>query len=137
MSAIGYRAYFQRELQWQPPATHLYKLPQSYSEALRMLADETEAHAKTKGELEEAQPKIILAEDFIEKVGLTSFTQFTNDLNIPRNKFVQWLVDKGYCTRSKSKRKYVRAYSQYRKYILLKPVTITIDDKTEVVPSTY
>ncbi|WP_051470304.1 phage antirepressor KilAC domain-containing protein [Fischerella sp. PCC 9605] len=139
-AAIGIRTYIQKELHWQP-SMQTWKLPQSYSEALRMLADEAEAHdetkaelAETKAELEEAQPKIALAENFIEKEELITFEIFAKDLNIGRNKFCRWLINKGYCYR---KYKSIRAYSSHQRFFVTKPVTVVVEDKRVVLPGAY
>ncbi|MBW4433999.1 MAG: phage antirepressor KilAC domain-containing protein [Pelatocladus maniniholoensis HA4357-MV3] len=54
--------------------------------------------------IEEQAPKVFLADQYISTDGLTTFTNFCKDLNLPVNKFCQYLRDYKYYYKKSARR---------------------------------
>ena len=75
------------------------RLPQTYLEALRALADEVEAHEHTQQQLAIAEPKVQYFDKLVERNLLTNFTTTAKEFGVKRNLFVAYLLDNGYIYR--------------------------------------
>ena len=75
------------------------RLPQTYLEALRALADEVEAHERTQQQLAIAEPKVQYFDKLVERNLLTNFTTTAKEFGIKRKDFVAYLLDNGYIYR--------------------------------------
>ena len=75
------------------------RLPQTYLEALRALADEVEAHEQTKQTLAIAEPKVQYFDKLVERNLLTNFTTTAKEFGVKRKDFVAYLLDNGYIYR--------------------------------------
>ena len=75
------------------------RLPQTYLEALRALADEVEAHERTQQQLTIAEPKVQYFDKLVERNLLTNFTTTAKEFGIKRKDFVAYLLDNGYIYR--------------------------------------
>ena len=75
------------------------RLPQTYLEALRALADEVEAHEHTQQQLAIAEPKVQYFDKLVERNLLTNFTTTAKEFGIKRKDFVAYLLDNGYIYR--------------------------------------
>ena len=75
------------------------RLPQTYLEALRALADEVEAHEQTKQTLAIAEPKVQYFDKLVERNLLTNFTTTAKEFGVKRKDFVAYLIDNGYIYR--------------------------------------
>ena len=72
------------------------RLPQTYLEALRALADEVEAHEHTQQQLAIAEPKVQYFDKLVERNLLTNFTTTAKEFVVKRKDFVAYLLDNGY-----------------------------------------
>ena len=75
------------------------RLPQTYLEALRALADEVEAHEHTQQQLAIAEPKVQYFDKLVERNLLTNFTTTAKEFGVKRKDFVAYLLDNGYIYR--------------------------------------
>ena len=75
------------------------RLPQTYLEALRALADEVEAHEHTQQQLAIAEPKVQYFDKLVERNLLTNFTTTAKEFGVKRKDFVAYLIDNGYIYR--------------------------------------
>ena len=75
------------------------RLPQTYLEALRALADEVEAHEHTQQQLAIAEPKVQYFDKLVERNLLTNFTTTAKEFGVRRKDFVAYLLDNGYIYR--------------------------------------
>ena len=75
------------------------RLPQTYLEALRALADEVEAHEHTQQQLTIAEPKVQYFDKLVERNLLTNFTTTAKEFGVKRKDFVAYLLDNGYIYR--------------------------------------
>ena len=75
------------------------RLPQTYLEALRALADEVEAHEQTQQTLAIAEPKAQYFDKLVERNLLTNFTTTAKEFGVKRKDFVAYLLDNGYIYR--------------------------------------
>ena len=75
------------------------RLPQTYLEALRALADEVEAHEHTQQQLAIAEPKVQYFDKLVERNLLTNFTTTAKEFEIKRKDFLAYLLDNGYIYR--------------------------------------
>ena len=75
------------------------RLPQTYLEALRALADEVEAHEHTQQQLAIAEPKVQYFDKLVERNLLTNFTTTAKQFGVKRKDFVAYLLDNGYIYR--------------------------------------
>ena len=75
------------------------RLPQTYLEALRALADEVEAHEHTQQQLAIAEPKVQYFDKLVERNLLTNFTTTAKEFGIKRKDLIDYLLDNGYIYR--------------------------------------
>ena len=75
------------------------RLPQTYLEALRALADEVEAHEHTQQQLAIAEPKVQYFDKLVERNLLTNFTTTAKEFGIKRKDFLAYLLDNEYIYR--------------------------------------
>ena len=75
------------------------RLPQTYLEALRALADEVEAHERTQQQLTIAEPKVQYFDKLVERNLLTNFTTTAKEFGIKRKDLIDYLLDNGYIYR--------------------------------------
>ena len=75
------------------------RLPQTYLEALRALADEVEAHEQTKQTLAIAEPKAQYFDKLVERNLLTNFTTTAKEFGVKRKDLIDYLLDNGYIYR--------------------------------------
>ena len=75
------------------------RLPTTYLEALRALADEVEAHEHTQQQLAIAEPKVQYFDKLVERNLLTNFTTTAKEFGVKRKDFVAYLLDNGYIYR--------------------------------------
>ena len=75
------------------------RLPQTYLEALRALADEVEAHEHTQQQLAIAEPKVQYFDKLVERNLLTNFTTTAKQFGIKRKDLIDYLLDNGYIYR--------------------------------------
>ena len=75
------------------------RLPQTYLEALRALADEVEAHEHTQQQLAIAEPKVQYFDKLVERNLSTNFTTTAKEFGVKRKDFVAYLLDNGYIYR--------------------------------------
>ena len=75
------------------------RLPQTYLEALRALADEVEAHEHTQQQLAIAEPKVQYFDKLVERNLLTNFTTTAKEFGVKRKDFVAYLLGNGYIYR--------------------------------------
>ena len=75
------------------------RLPQTYLEALRALADEVEAHEHTQQQLAIAEPKVQYFDKLVERNLLTNFTTTAKEFGVKRKDFINYLLGNGYIYR--------------------------------------
>ena len=75
------------------------RLPQTYLEALRALADEVEAHEHTQQQLAIAEPKVQYFDKLVERNLLTNFTTTAKEFGVKRKDLIDYLLDNGYIYR--------------------------------------
>ena len=75
------------------------RLPQTYLEALRALADEVEAHEHTQQQLAIAEPKVQYFDKLVERNLLTNFTTTAKEFGVKRKDFLAYLLDNEYIYR--------------------------------------
>nr|DAV92705.1 MAG TPA: KilAC domain protein [Caudoviricetes sp.] len=96
------------ELEAQQPK---FQLPQTLPEALRALADEVEAHEKTKEALEIAKPKAEYFDALVDRNLLTNFRDTAKELGLKQNEFIQVLVERKFLYRDASSN--LKPYAKY------------------------
>lgn len=77
------------------------RLPQTYLEALRALADEVEAHEHTKESLAIAEPKANYFDDLVERGLNLGVRAVAKEFGLGQNKFIQYLINAKYLYRDK------------------------------------
>jgi len=75
-------------------------LPQSYGEALRMLADEVEARAALAAKVEADAPKVEYVDEFVDHDDVVLFRVAANELGIPEKELRDRLVAAGWVYRT-------------------------------------
>ena len=98
----GYSILFRKRIidRWQElEQATTPRLPQTYLEALRALADEVEAHEHTQQQLAIAEPKVQYFDKLVERNLLTNFTTTAKEFGVKRKDFVAYLLDNGYIYR--------------------------------------
>ena len=97
----GYRADLRIKInrRWQELEQTAPRLPQTYLEALRALADEVEAHEHTQQQLAIAEPKVQYFDKLVERNLLTNFTTTAKEFGIKRKDFLAYLLDNEYIYR--------------------------------------
>ena len=98
----GYRADLRIKInrRWQQlEQATTPRLPQTYLEALRALADEVEAHEHTQQQLAIAEPKVQYFDKLVERNLLTNFTTTAKEFGIKRKDLIDYLLDNGYIYR--------------------------------------
>ena len=88
-----------------------FKLPQTVPEALRALADEVEAHEKTKAELEIAKPKAEYFDALVDRNLLTNFRDTAKELGLKQTDFINKLLERGFVFRDAASN--LKPYAQY------------------------
>lgn len=88
-----------------------FKLPQTLPEALRALADEVEAHEKTKAELEIAKPKAEYFDALVDRNLLTNFRDTAKELGLKQTDFINKLLERGFVFRDASSN--LKPYAQH------------------------
>ena len=115
LAAVGIRELIQRTVGWE--AKPAIALP-SYAEALRQLADSLDREEQLKLEAAANAPKVELANDYIDRDGLTLIGDFAKDVGlIGRNNLFAMLREKDIlCWNNHPKQKYVN-----KGFFVLKP----------------
>lgn len=80
-----------------------YHLPQTYSEALRALADKAEEAERLAIENQEMKPKAEYFDALVDRKLNTSFRDTAKELNIGEKAFIGWLKDNRYIYRDQKK----------------------------------
>lgn len=123
------RQYF---IECEKKLREVYSLPQSFPEALRLLADSKEKEEKALLELKSAQqkiesdePKVVFAESVTGSSNSILIRQFAKDLcdegfDIGQNRLFEWFRDKGYLSTKNE------PYQNYVSMGLFEVVTRTI-----------
>lgn len=88
-----------------------YHLPQTYSEALRALADTVEEKERLALENTEMKPKAEYYDGLVEVNMLTTFRDTAKELHIKETEFIQTLLDKKYVYRDT--KGILRPYAKY------------------------
>lgn len=96
------------ELEAQQPK---FQLPQTLPEALRALADEVEAHEKTKEALEIAKPKAEYFDALVDRNLLTNFRDTAKELGFKQNEFINELLEIGFIYRDTAS--ILKPYAKY------------------------
>ena len=91
----------------QNPLSNLPALPQTYAEALRALADESEAKQVALAQIETDKPKVEFAMQVRNLQGSCSISDFAKTIGTGRNKFYEQLRDDKYLMRNN------RPYQQF------------------------
>ena len=78
-------------LEAQAEALGRFNLPKTYSEAMRLAADEMEKREELQGQLAIAAPKAEICDRIADAEGSISIREAANTLRVPERKFVMWL----------------------------------------------
>lgn len=90
-----------------------YQLPQTYSEALRALADKAEEAERLAIENQEMRPKAEYFDALVDRKLNTSFRDTAKELNVGERAFIGWLQDNRYIYRDQKKQ--LRPYADKNK----------------------
>lgn len=90
-----------------------YNLPQTYSEALRALADKAEEAERLAIENQEMRPKAEYFDALVDRKLNTSFRDTAKELNVGERAFIGWLQDNRYIYRDQKKQ--LRPYADKNK----------------------
>ena len=90
-----------------------YNLPQTYSEALRALADKAEEAERLAIENQEMKPKAEYFDALVDRKLNTSFRDTAKELNVGERAFIGWLQDNRYIYRDQKKQ--LRPYADKNK----------------------
>ena len=90
-----------------------YHLPQTYSEALRALADKAEEAERLAIENQEMKPKAEYFDALVDRKLNTSFRDTAKELNVGEKAFIEWLKDNRYIYRDQKKQ--LRPYADKNK----------------------
>lgn len=114
------------ELEERQAALTAFNLPKTYSEAMRLAADEIEKREALQAELAVAAPKVAVHDRIADAEGSISIREASNTLRVPERKFVQWLQQRDWCYR-RAGHKSLLAYAEKVKagYLYLKQTPIT------------
>ena len=97
-----------QELEMNQPK---HQLPQTLPEALRALADEVEAHEKTKEKLSIAEPKAEYFDALVDRNLLTNFRDTAKELGFKQNEFIQALLERKFIYRDAANT--IKPYAKY------------------------
>lgn len=73
------------------------KLPQTFSEALRLAAEQAEKIEQQQAIIEQQKPSVEFVENYVHSTGLLGFRQVAKLLQANERKFRQMLLDDGIC----------------------------------------
>ena len=90
-----------------------YNLPQTYSEALRALADKAEEAERLALENQEMKPKAEYFDALVDRKLLTSFRDTAKELNVGERAFIGWLIGNRYIYRDQKRQ--LRPYADKNK----------------------
>lgn len=90
-----------------------YQLPQTYSEALRALADKAEEAERLAIENQEMRPKAEYFDALVDRKLNTSFRDTAKELNVGERAFIGWLQENRYIYRDQKKQ--LRPYADKNK----------------------
>ena len=90
-----------------------YQLPQTYSEALRALADKAEEAERLAIENQEMKPKAEYFDALVDRKLNTSFRDTAKELNVGERAFIGWLQENRYIYRDQKKQ--LRPYADKNK----------------------
>lgn len=90
-----------------------YNLPQTYSEALRALADKAEEAERLAIENQEMKPKAEYFDALVDRKLNTSFRDTAKELNVGERAFIGWLQENRYIYRDQKKQ--LRPYADKNK----------------------
>lgn len=109
-----------------------YRLPQTYAEALRMLADEVEEHERTKKQLSIAAPKAEMYDVALSAKNAQSMSIVAKTLGWGRNRLFAFLRDKGVLRHNNE------PYQEYveRGYFVVRQVPISRSSGVQNKPQT-
>ena len=113
-------------LEAQVAALSRFNLPQTYSEAMRLAADEMEKREALQATLALVAPKAAVADRIADAEGSIAIREAAATLRVPERKFVLWLMQHEWCYR-RSGHKSLLAYAEKVKagYLYLKQTPIT------------
>lgn len=114
------------ELEERQAALTAFSLPKTYSEAMRLAADEIEKREALQAQLAVVAPKVAVHDRIADAEGSISIREASNTLRVPERKFVQWLQQRDWCYR-RAGHKSLLAYAEKVKagYLYLKQTPIT------------
>ena len=112
-SAKKFRRWITHEVIPSIRRTGGYKLPQTYSEALRALADKAEEAERLAIENQEMKPKAEYFDALVDRKLLTSFRDTAKELNVGEKAFIAWLMESRYIYRDQKKQ--LRPYADKNK----------------------
>lgn len=112
-------------LEAQAEALGRFNLPRSYSEAMRLAADEMEKREALQTQLALAAPKAEICDRIADAEGSISIREAANTLRVPERKFVMWLQQNGWVYR-RAGHKSLLAYAEQVKagHLFLKQTPI-------------
>lgn len=114
------------ELEEHAAAMAAFNLPKTYSEAMRLAADEMEKREALQTQLALAAPKIAVHDRIADAEGSLSLREAANTLRVPERKFIQWLQQNDWVYR-RAGHKSLLGYAEKVKagYLFLKQTPIT------------
>lgn len=86
-------------LEAQAEAMGRFNLPKTYSEAMRLAADEMEKREVLETKLALVAPKVAVHDRIADAEGSISIREAANTLRVPERKFVLWLQQHDWCYR--------------------------------------
>lgn len=112
-------------LEAQAEALGRFNLPKTYSEAMRLAADEMEKREGLQAQLALVAPKVAVHDRIADAEGSISIREAANTLRVPERKFVLWLQQHDWCYR-RAGHKSLLGYAEKVKagYLFLKQTPI-------------
>lgn len=86
-------------------------IPRTFSEALRLAADQQELIEKQQQQLLEQKPKVKYFDDLVDRKLNLCFRDTAKEIGIKQSEFIKWLIDNNYIYRDSHGK--IKPYSQY------------------------